>query len=207
MQARLAKISLFLACVGAFVVAPRVVAAPILSNGDEISTRFDYNGGTYAGPVLANVVIGGGPEVSSFPGPNGLQDSNGFKIDFEANTIKIDVVALYNFTPGAFNGIIFEPTNPALIPDFANVFISAGGLTGFDNSRISFTGDSISLNFSGLTFNPQNGSQSVTLQIEAAPTTEVPEPASLALWSASAIGLGALARWRRRREEMQSSAA
>jgi hypothetical protein len=198
MQARLAKLSLILACVGAFIVASPGAAAPILSNGDEISTRFEYNGGIYAGPVLANVVIGGGPEVSSFPGPNGLQDSNGFKIDFEANTIKIDVVAFYNFTSGTFNGLIFEPTNPAAVPDFGNVFISAGGLAGFDNSRISFTGDSISLNFQGLTFNPQSGAQSVTIQIDAVQGTEVPEPASLALWSA-AIGLGALARWRRRR--------
>jgi hypothetical protein len=200
MQASLAKYSLFLACAGALLIASPAAAAPIFSNGDQVSARFEADSTVYAGPVVANVVIGGGPEISSFPDPNLLEHSDGILIDFESDTIKIDVVELYHFSNAfTFNGLIFAPVNPAAIPDFTNVFIISppGSLSGFDNSRISFTGNSISLNFAGLVFDPDSSTQSVTIQIQAA-SAEVPEPASLALWSAAAIGLG-LARWRRRK--------
>jgi MYXO-CTERM domain-containing protein len=154
------------------------------------------------------VVIGGGPEITAFNFTGPLQHSDGFQINFESNTIQIDVVALYEFAPFTFNGLIFELVDPDAVPDFGSVKISDGGLPGFDSSRIAFTANSIALNFEHLRFEPPPGGRlSITLEIQAAQATEVPEPASLALWSATAVGLAALARWRRRKEVMQSSAA
>ena len=105
------------------------------------------------------------------------------------------------FGTGTFNGCQVAETgvSPAIITGVS--LNSASNLSGFDASRISFTGTTVNANFQGLTF--LSGSN-VTLDLKFAPApapAAVPEPSSVAsmgLGSVGLLGMVLLARKRRR---------
>ena len=107
------------------------------------------------------------------------------------------------FGAGTFNGCQVAETgvSPAIITGVS--LNSASNLSGFDASRISFTGTTVNANFQGLTF--LSGSN-VTLDLKFAPAAApapaaVPEPSSVAsmgLGSVGLLGMVLLARKRRR---------
>jgi hypothetical protein len=96
------------------------------------------------------------------------------------------------FNTAAFEGpVITDLTHN----NITNVTLDAATtVIGFDQSRISFTGNTIDLNVEGLKFLP---GQDAHVDVTTAATTAVPEPASLALFGAGLLGLGFFRRRKR----------
>ncbi len=80
----------------------------------------------------------------------------------------------------AFNGIVLTAAGPLGVS--GATVDGSSTLAGFDNSRVTLTGDAIELNWNGLSYH--NGT------VLSLSFTPVPEPASLALLAVGLAGIG-----------------
>lgn len=186
--------------IAALVAEEQAAGAPISLYGQQVRVSIATHEGVYAGPL--EVTAAPGTEISEFVELTPESARKALQIDIGDDTIRIDVVNNIKFNQFDFNGLVFELVAPDEVSDFANVFIESGGLPGFDASRLSFTADSVFLNFSDLFFDvQQNGSSSMVLKLEPAAAIPVttPEPASVLLWTLGAAGMGWSALRRRSR--------
>ena len=98
---------------------------------------------------------------------------------------------------GSFNGWIFTDESKTIdditgvtIDDITGVTILKNSLSGFDSSRISFTQDSISLNFSDITYSDVFVKVNVDFGSTRSARSAVPEPSIIALFGLGLAGLG-----------------
>jgi PEP-CTERM motif len=172
------------------VLAAQPVQAGFLGNTLLIEWYFPDLGTVIA---TENPVVGGGIEfVGRFGGPD---------IDVADTTIQFTGAVSGSFSPASFNGFVFTDSLNS-IDDILGVSIqSQTGYTDFDAADISFTANSISVNFQGATSIDGADGNQVTLSVRFADGNggnggQVPEPATLALLS---IGIAGLAFMRRRK--------
>jgi len=91
-------------------------------------------------------VVGPGAEFTNFPAPDPVTN-----IDISSANILITYFRAASWSADPFNGPVFEAQTP--IPPITGVFINpATNMVGLDVSRISFTPNSVSINWNGLSF-------------------------------------------------------
>jgi hypothetical protein len=150
-----------------------------------------------------NYVVGSGVEISNIADntTGGLTVASG-TMDISANDIFIDFLSQGSFNAAAFNGFVLSDLTDNL-PAITGVTINpATNMAGFGNSNVSFTGDSILVNWADLAF---NAGTVVSLNVTFAQPA-VPEPAT---WAMMLVGLGAIGctmRLRRRRAQRGQTA-
>lgn len=145
--------------------------------GTDITVDYQLAGATYTDVVT----VGSGDE---FTCPGAQQICNALTAPTQTIDIS-DTSILYTYTgPGAS----FNPSTPNGIT-FSGFPLTSYTLTsdipGLDNSRVSSTANSITLNLSGLTLSSPTSSFRLDLQ-----TSAVPEPSTFGLIAAAAVVLG-----------------
>jgi PEP-CTERM motif len=141
----------------------------------------------YSGADNGSFVVGAGVEVTN------IVDNVG-TLDISGTNIFIDFSTDSSFTPGTFNGwILSDQTNS--LADILGVSINGStNLAGFSMANLSFTGNTISVNWQGLDFDANT-----VVSLDVSLGQAVPEPAT---WAMMLLGFGAagvaLRRGRRR---------
>lgn len=161
--------------------------------GDSVTLRYDYSGLPSTVDVLS---VGNGVEISCTGGGSG--NANVCSMLTAPNqTVDIgDLAITYTYSGTTGSGFSPVPINSfnflSLDPGFSigGVQLSTD-IVGLDLSRVSFTGDSISIYMAGLPVASPTSSFTVTLL-----GRQVPEPAS---WLLTFLGLAAMARHVRQR--------
>jgi hypothetical protein len=120
--------------------------------------------------------------------------SNLFSIVANNSSITISGSSLNTSGPsvftGSFNGWIFTDVSES-IDDITGVTIdSTTFLTGFGSSNISFTQNSISLNFAGITYSDLFVKVNVDFGSTRSARSAVPEPSIIALFGLGLAGMG-----------------
>ena len=153
----------------------------------------DTVNGTYYFPDLGTVFSDQGNKVvnpnASFTFLTGLPNVT---VNVSDTSILATFDASGSYTSGTFNGyVITDITQNPLISGLSLVT----NVAGMDAGRVSFTGDSVSVNLQGLTMSADS---SILLNLNFGQTS-VPEPSSLVLGSSGLLmlGLGMLRRRRR----------
>lgn len=153
------------------------------------TVNYQYYFPTLADPYEAdngNKVVGAGIEVSDVVA--GWLDAT---LDISDTNLLMDFAIGGGITEADFNGWVLTDVFGE-IQDFTSVTINAAtNMVGFDASRISVTGDSISVNLQGLSYNDDT---IVSLDVHGG---SVPEPATLALLG---LGFAVLTALRRRKQ-------
>lgn len=159
--------------------------------GATVNSQYYFNGAAY-------------DSVHSFTADGGTHANflNYFQVQVTDHQIVYDYSPFTNAT--SWNGSVASWSSGNLYiengnlldfigaPDIHNVTVDASSnMTGFDASRVTFDGDSIAVNWAGLSF---DGNTRVVLNVDAA---ALPEPASLALVTAALAGLGLAMRRRK----------
>lgn len=161
-------------------------AAPIMGSTVNYQYYFPNLSSPYRGADNGNKVVGAGIEVSN------VADTRA-TMDITATQIIVDFSNASGWVTAAFNGWILSDVFSS-IDDFTSVTVDAAtNMAGFGAGNVSFTADTISVNWQGLSF---TGTTIVVLNFAQSGT--VPEPTSLALVSLALLGAGAAARTRRR---------
>lgn len=118
-----------------------------------------------ATPGSGHVVVGNGVEVPDVTGIGGAS------LDITATQIIFDFSlpnSTLNFSSGTFNGIVLTDVF-GTIDDFVGVSIDASSnWAAFEPSRLTFTGDSIAMNFQSLSMADD---QRLVLNVETRPSS------------------------------------
>lgn len=155
-------------------------AAPLM--GSTVNYQYYYPdlASPYGGADNGNKVVGAGVEVSN------IVDNMG-TMDITASQIIVAFTGNSSFNSGAFNGWVLTDVL-AGIDDFMSVTIDgATNMAGFGGGNVSFTADSISVNWVNLAFTDQTR---VVLNIGFDRNGQLPEPGSLALVGLALLGAG-----------------
>jgi hypothetical protein len=131
----------------------------------------------YGGADNGSFVVGPGVEVSN------IADSTG-TIDISGTNILVDFSGDSSWNSAAFNGWILSDQTDSLAAILGVTINPATNMSGFSLSNISWTGDTIAVNWQGLAFNPDTV---VSLDVVTSQGA-VPEPAT---WAMMLLGFGA----------------
>jgi hypothetical protein len=158
MKANLLKLTCYIALLS---------ASPSVWAQDTFNASLNYQGSTYAGPVLV-------------PG-NTLSYSDNVYFNFTTTSSQIDILftGSAEFFSGSFNGIVLnEATGDPITYAALDAASTFAGLTAGD---LTYNSGQIEVNLEGLT--PSSG-QNIIID-----TTIVPEPTTLALAGLGGLGL------------------
>lgn len=153
---------------------------------------------TYLYPTSVNVyssngyVVGSGVEILNVAGDQAIT------MDISSNAILVSFYRTSTWTNYAFNGWTLSDKVNGLNDITGVTFSSASNWSSFDPSRISFTSNSITVNWAGLSFTPDT-----TLLLNVSFASSVPEPAA---WIMMLLGFGATGYALRRRRRSILSA-
>ncbi|WP_298235316.1 PEP-CTERM sorting domain-containing protein [uncultured Azohydromonas sp.] len=161
------------------------MAAPLMGSVLNYQYYYPDSGTSYAGTpdVNSNFIVG--PDAEFYT----LTDAIG-SMDVTADQVIVDFSHSGTFGPATFNGWVLTDIF-SNIDRFASVTIDAAtNMVGLDASRLSFTDDTIALNWQGLAFDADTR---VVLNVSTSPFP-VPEPGSLPLLGAALLGIAFIRR-------------
>lgn len=177
---------LFVAAVAVGAAAP--ANASLLGQDFSVNYRFPDLGTVYGSATWApaSFTVGAGTETVG-----DVEGVTNITVDFTGLSLSLlltTVLGNPTWNSVAFNGPVFTATAPH---GLAGASVGAGTtMAGFDNSRVSFTGDEIRIDWNGLSY--VSGTV-VNVDFSFAPVA-VPEPASAALLGLGLVALGAMRR-------------
>ena len=168
-----------------FLAAASAGASASGLEGDSFTYQYYYPSLSqpYGDGAAGNYVVGNGAEVTVLGGIPGT-------VDVSANQITIDFGYNAQWSTATFNGFMLSnfPTN-----SITSVTVDGATTNGsFSSSFISFTNDSISVNWQGMPF---RAGQTIVLDIGT--TAAVPEAGNLAMMVAGLALFVGIARRRR----------
>jgi hypothetical protein len=174
-----------LAAVLAGVAMGSAMAMPLMGSTLNYAYYYPAWGTPYGGSPDANgnFVVGPGDEIYS------ITDAMGH-MNVTADQIIVEFRHSSTIGAAAFNGWVLTDIL-GTVDRFASVTIDAAtDLIGLDASRLSFTDDTIALNWQGLSF---DAGTRVVLNVSTSPNP-VPEPGSLPLLGAALLGIAFIRR-------------
>lgn len=138
-------------------------------------------------PGPFNVVVQAGTGDVFQPYNPGL---NFYEVDMEANSFSVLYLSATDWAASTFNSLIITDMDWIGGPGILTGVTISTNLAGFDNSRVTFTDDSVSINWQGLSFGPGTRWDIGLI------TTHIAEPGTFAILGLGFAGLG-LARRRK----------
>jgi len=172
---------LYSACLAVPVLLATMPASATLL-GEGFSARYYVPNSSTIYPnasVPADFVVGAGVE-----GSIDVEGVTDIVFDFDALSLAISfntVLSSPTWNAAAFNGIIFTSATPL---DVSGAFVVNTTMSGFDNSRVTASGNQITLNWQGLGY--VDGTQ-INIAFSDVRQTPVPE---LATWAMMVAGFG-----------------
>jgi hypothetical protein len=177
-----------------FIMSISVANAGFIGNSLDADYRYTNGSTVYLDPWGHKVVKDGKEEWPSNP----------FSIDADDSSITLSGSSPSGPSSfiGSFNGWIFTDVFES-IDDITGVTIdSTTSLEGFGSSNISFTQNSVSLNFAGITYSDLFVKVNVDFGSTRTARSAVPEPSIIALFGLGLAGLGLAHRRRPRHRFM-----
>ncbi len=175
----------------ALLALPLPAAAATLVGDSVTATYYFPDTSTPRGTLTTTVASGSEALCPSDAGPLCGILLGTYSLDFSADQIDFSqTLSADNFyNPATFSGWVF--TDLDFGSGITGVTLVSNGIAGLDDSRLSFTSNSITLNLQGLTVSALNG---WSLRLSDVPTVPVPAAGWLLL-----AGMGGLGLMRRRR--------
>lgn len=173
--------------IAAAVLAPMAAQAQLAGKTVQVEYLFPDASTVFNGNSV-NVVVGPGVELAGFP--VGDPRTN---VDLSNSNILVTYNSLGTWTSTSFNGLHFFDVFSGIDAFTAVLINPATNMVGLDASRISFDADNIYVNWQGLSFD-----EHTVVSLDVNGMAAVPEPATVGLMATGLLGLGAVARRRRR---------
>lgn len=173
-------------------IAAALGASPAAAQADFTGANLNF---AYVYPTSLNVYTSGGYVIGSDVEIINVAGDRRITLDVSSNSLLVNFDRAGVWSDFPFNGwILSDKINN--LNDITGVTInSATNWSAFDQSHISFTANSISVNWAGLAFDP-----TTTLLLDVTFASAVPEPAA---WATMLLGFGAIGYAMRRRRGLR----
>jgi len=179
---------LYLSTLAVSAIVLGATAANATFTGATVNYQYYYPNvsSPYSGAANGNYVVGPGVEISDVAAGHAT-------MDISAANIYIDFLdGPDTWTASSYNGWILSDTSNNLATILGVTIDPATNMAGFSLSNVSFDADSISINWAGLSFDPNTV---VSLNVVFADSA-VPEPST---WAMMLLGFGSIGVALRRR--------